>query len=456
MSRIKSYGVAFPQYRVEDKILFPRQAVKRSAQRAVCFSDEDVITLAYESASSLPNERVDGIFFATSTPVFHNRYHASFLADLLNLNSGILALDFTSGPRSGTDALLMANDLIDSGKYRNILVIAAGVDFPGIGNEKKRNTGHAACAILLSNEDGIGELHFGKSFSSALAETFTYKKNDIELDARFARDAGFKTNILLSLQNAILDAGSYDVVILNSPFARIAGPVFMKCGFNEAQFVKDEVQSLVGDTGAVHALLLVLVALESGKKKILLADYGNGTNLLEITSNYKHAGDTILQKANARSVIETYQDYLLLRKAGNFRSARYESREMFSSEMMAEREKNTMINRTGKKCTSCGTVYFLDQARCKKCKSGQFTPHDISGNGKVYALTHEHYFPVSFPPVTMVVIDMEGGGRMTVQQTDVLYPEKNTLTTGSSVRLVLRKMLENGARPDYFWKAKLI
>lgn len=456
MSRIKTYGVTFPQYRVADNILFPRHTGKHNAQRAVCYSDEDVITLAYESASLLPKERVDGIFFATSTPVFHERYHASFLADLLNLNSGILALDFTSGPRSGTDALLLANDLIDSGKYRNILVIAADVDFPSIGNERKNNSGHAACSVLLSNEDGIAELHFGKSFSSALAETFTYKKKDIELDARFARDAGFKSNILHALQNAILDAATYDAVILNSPYSRMAGPIFAKCGFDERQFVKDEMQSKVGNTGSVHAMLLMLAALEQGKKKILIADYGNGTNLLEVTSNVQYAGVTILQKASEASPIDSYQDYLLLRKAGNFRSARYEPKEMFSSEMMAEREKDTMIYRTGKKCADCGTVYFLEQARCKKCSCRQFVPHEISRTGDVYAFTSEHYFPATFPPVTMVVIDLDGGGRMTVQQTDIIYPEKNALKTGSKVKLVLRKMLENGARPDYFWKAKLI
>ena len=172
MSNIKSYGIGLPHYRIEDNTLHP--AGKKGVMKAVCFPDEDIITLAFQAASDIPKNNIDGIFFATSTPVFHNRYHASYLADLLNLSQGILALDFTNSSRSGTDALLLANDLIDSGKYKNILVAAVDVDFPEIGKERSTPFGHAACAILLSVEKGIAEISLAKSFSSSLAEEFSY------------------------------------------------------------------------------------------------------------------------------------------------------------------------------------------------------------------------------------------------------------------------------------------
>src|ERR1035441_3034321 len=103
MSQIKSYGIALPHFRVDDTTLHPKG--KKGAMKAVCFSDEDIITLAVESASKIEKEDIDGIFFATSTPVFDNRYHASCLADLLNFPQGILAIDFVNSARSGTDAL---------------------------------------------------------------------------------------------------------------------------------------------------------------------------------------------------------------------------------------------------------------------------------------------------------------------------------------------------------------
>src|ERR1035437_10064943 len=211
MSYIKSYGIALPHFRVEDNLLHPKG--KKGIMKAVCFSDEDVITLAYESASKIQKENIDGIFFATSTPVFRDRYHASYLADLLNLPQGILALDFTNSARSGTDALLLANQLIDSGKYNNILVIASEVHFPSIGKELSTPFGHAACSILLSSEKGIAEISSAGSFSSSLAEEFSYKGNNIQYDPRFSRDAGFKSTRLNSLKEFVSNPKSFDDII---------------------------------------------------------------------------------------------------------------------------------------------------------------------------------------------------------------------------------------------------
>ncbi len=464
MSHIKSYGIALPQFRMEDNTLHPKG--KRGVMKAVCFSDEDVITLAFQSAlncfenlksqvSSLKSG-IDGIFFATSTPVFHNRSHASFLADLLNLPQGILALDFTNSFRSGTDALLLASELIDSGKFKNILIVAADVDFPGIGKELSTPFGHAACSILIGNEKGIGEISFAKSFSSAFAEEFSYKGKSIQYDSRFSRDAGFKTNLISSLGKFKSIPKTVDAVILNSLYARMAGGIFAKAGFNEKQFAKDILSSKIGNTGSVHALLLLINEIENEKKTILLADYSNGTNLFEIKNKTTVKQKPLQEQLKNFDSINSYQDYLLLRKAGNFNSVKYHTKEMFSSEMMQEREKETLLYLKGLKCEKCGTIYYLKSARCKKCKCDKFSIVQLKNTGTVYAFTSEHYFPTSFPPITMAIIDLDGGGRMTVQQTDTMYPENNRMEIGSKVKLVLRKMMENDAKPNYFWKAKMI
>jgi 3-hydroxy-3-methylglutaryl CoA synthase len=462
MSYINAYGIALPQFRIEDNMLHPK--AKKGGMKSVCFSDEDIITLAFEAAQNCYENfqfpiskfkpEIDGIFFATSTPVFHNRYHASFLADLINLPQEILALDFTNSYRSGTDALLLANDLIGSGKYKNILVVASDVGFPDIGKELSTPFGHAACAILLNNEKGIAEITNSKSFSSSLAEEFQYKKSNIQYDPRFSRDAGFKNNITTSLNNFVSNPKSFDAVILNSLFSKMAGGIFVKAGFEENQFAKDSLISNLGNTGTVHPLLLLVNEIESGKKSILLADYANGTNFFEIKINSTSKHKSLQEQVNNYELIKCYQDYLLLHKAGNFNSIKYKTKDMFSSEMMQEREKETLLYLKGIKCEACGTIYYLKSARCKNCKCTTFSDVQLSRNGTVYSYTNEHYSPASFPPITMAVIDLEGGGRMTVQQTDTKYPENNKLEIGSKVKLVLRKMIENDAKPNYFWKAK--
>jgi uncharacterized OB-fold protein len=107
------------------------------------------------------------------------------------------------------------------------------------------------------------------------------------------------------------------------------------------------------------------------------------------------------------------------------------------------------------KCEKCETIYYLKSARCKKCKCDKFSTIQLAKTGSVYAFTKEHYFPTSFPPITMAVIDLDKGGRMTLQQTDIMYPGNNKMEIDSKVKLVLRKMIENDAKPNYFWKAKI-
>ncbi len=46
--------------------------------------------------------------------------------------------------------------------------------------------------------------------------------------------------------------------------------------------------------------------------------------------------------------------------------SKYETKEMFSSEMMQEREKDTLRYLKGIKCDTCGTVYYLKSTCCKK------------------------------------------------------------------------------------------
>ena len=56
----------------------------------------------------------------------------------------------------------------------------------------------------------------------------------------------------------------------------------------------------------------------------------------------------------------------------------------------------------------------------------------------------------------MAVIDLDGGGRVTLQQTNTMYPDKNNLQISSKVKLVLRKMTEGDEKPNYFFKAIII
>jgi len=464
MSFIKEYNIAIPKFRITDKVLHPR--LGRKGQHAICYTDEDIITLAYQAASILEtclpvgkarNSKleIDAVLFATTTPVFKNRYHASYIADLLNLDQGILAMDFGTSTRAGTDALLMADKLVKSGEYKNILVIASEVYYSKIGKETRAAFGHAAVAMIISADTGIAEITNAQSYSSALAEDFNYKGENIQYDARFARSEGFKRNLGLALSESNVNPSETNQVVLHSPYAKIAFGQLKKAGFDlEKQLMKDTVAMSVGNTGACHGLLLLISTIENGQGNTVLFDYLNGTNVIEISLNDSHPdpveGHSFI---NPFIEIETYQDYLQLRKQGKFTGRGYQSVEMFSSEMISEREKGNLVYLKGFECAKCGTVYFMNAARCNACHHEEFKEKQLQKTGTVYTVTSEYYFPNSFAPTNMVVIDLDGGGRMTVQQTDDMIPTKeNTLKIGDKVELVFRKMMENDKKPNYFWK----
>lgn len=455
MSNILKYGVAFPHFRIADNVLHPK--VRSKGQHSVCYTDEDIITLAYQACCNLKIDsiKVDGILFATTTPVFGERYHASFIADLLELPQGILALDVITTARAGTDALLLADRLIKSGSNKNVLIVAANVHFPGIGKETTTSFGHAAVAILVSNESGLAEITECNSFSSSVAEEFSYKNEDIQYDARFARTAGFVSNIGIVMKNGNVNPSVANNIIINSAYDKLVFGQFKKAGFDtEKQLIKDTFMTSVGHTGACHGLLLLINAIENQKGTTVLFDYLNGTNLINISTK-ETVKNSVLTSIPSTS-IDTYQDYLQLRKQGNFESKSYHSHEMFSSEMMLEREKDNLIYLKGYECVNCGTVYFMKASRCNSCHNTEFRKKQLSKTGTVFTITSEHYFPASFSPTNMVVVDLDGGGRITVQQTDDMFQNENTiLKIGDKVSLVYRKMMENDKKPNYFWKAKV-
>lgn len=473
MSTILDYGISLPRHRVDNSVLHPVQGAKKG-KRAVIFSDEDIITLAYAagtecldsscaaSGSSPGALGVDAVLFASTTPVFTHKYHASFLADLLALPTGVLAMDFTGSVRSATDALVIADQLLQTPDYRKVLLLAADAHFPAIGKELSTSgrEGHAGCALLLGTDGGMASIAACRSYSNSITEEYTYKDKAIQLDARFGREAGFLSGIALALKDFLAREGlkpeEIASVILNSIHARSAAGLFHKAGFDaEKQFFLDRVQAQTGITGVCHPILLLVHALQKQAGTVLFLDYYNGTNAVLLRNpGHAPAADRALDaRLSAAASIESYQDYLVLEKYGNAASLQGGRQEIFSSDIMLEREKDNIIHLKGFSCLKCGTVYLMKAQRCNACGNTDLEPRMLSTHGTVFTFTQEHYFPSAFPPVTMAVVDLDGGGRVTLQMTDELHPAQlDESFIGTRVRLVLRKMIENDMKPNYFWK----
>jgi hydroxymethylglutaryl-CoA synthase len=82
------------------------------------------------------------------------------------------------------------------------------------------------------------------------------------------------------------------------------------------------------------------------------------------------------------------------------------------------------------------------------------TPAPVSrlrGTIATYTVDHLAYSPS--PPVVQAVVDVDGGGRCTLEIADA---ESDRLTVGARVEFTFRRLFTAGGVHDYFWKARLV
>lgn len=73
------------------------------------------------------------------------------------------------------------------------------------------------------------------------------------------------------------------------------------------------------------------------------------------------------------------------------------------------------------------------------------------GTVAIYTVDHLAYSPS--PPVVQAVIDVDGGGRCTLEVADT---EPDRLRVGARVGFTFRRLFTAGGVHDYFWKARLL
>ena len=111
------------------------------------------------------------------------------------------------------------------------------------------------------------------------------------------------------------------------------------------------------------------------------------------------------------------------------------------------RETPSRYNMIGRKCGSCGKVYFPPRDMCPKCRRasmGKMEKLKLTGKGNVVSYSTVHDGLQEFQmqvPYTMAIVELEEGARITGQIVDC-KPED--VKIGSKVEAVFRKLGEEG------------
>ncbi|HDN18254.1 MAG TPA: Zn-ribbon domain-containing OB-fold protein, partial [Candidatus Bathyarchaeota archaeon] len=76
-------------------------------------------------------------------------------------------------------------------------------------------------------------------------------------------------------------------------------------------------------------------------------------------------------------------------------------------------------NLIGKKCLTCGKVYFPPRTICPNCRrKGKLTDYKLKGEGKILTFTVIHVAPEDFKrqaPYIMAIVKLDEGPKITTQ-----------------------------------------
>ncbi len=405
--------------------------------------DEDALTLAYEAAErclrghdlrgpegggGFDRSRVRALFVASTSWPRVAAAQADRIAAWLDLPESVEVATFGGSLRCGAAALRVAL----SSPTRPALVVAADRLTSPPGSEQEASLGDAAAAVLVGDGDGIARVCNWTSRADVTEWSST--------------DARFVTTHAARLASSVPREGCVRAAI-SAPGMRAAKAASAALRIPASTGAMDK----VGFCGAAHPLLALVELLEgaSAGERLLWAAVGDGVEgaTLEVmrpTGEKTLAGDL----AKARPVT-AYGTWLASR---TFFDDPAQQR-VFASAAMEKRDEEHLLRLHGTRCAACGATHTLPAPVCARCGAFEGAARiPLARAGRVFTFTHEHYVPTPTPPVTMAVVDLDGGGRILVQVADALSDE---VKTGARVRLVPRRLHMGGGVPNYYWKAVL-
>jgi 3-hydroxy-3-methylglutaryl CoA synthase len=435
--------------------------------------DEDSLTMAVEAAldclKGIQTTDIDGLFFASTTSPYKDKQIAATIATVLGLKKSTLTMDFGGSLRAGSNALRAAVDMIKSGSVSNILVIASEMRLGYPSGPGEMSFGDGAAAVIVGNSKVIAEVEENASVYEELQDFWRSDKDTFIRSAedRFIADEGFGKIVPMAVSELFsktkLTSKDYSHCVLYVPSQRQLAGLAKKLGFDPKAQCNDALFSKAGDAGAAMSLMLLVEALESAKpgNRILWACYGNGCDAFSIktTDGIENAGGNkrgVQGYLASKRMLANYSKYLRWRELIVLQPAARPAIELRQPGPQAQwRENDNVFRLRGTRCRHCGTPQYPPQRVCIVCGTkDDFEYYSFTDKpAKVYTFSHDFLVQSVDPPVTVAMVDFEGGGRMMCDVTD---RDPNQIKVGMPVEMTFRKLYYVGGIYNYWWKARPI
>ena len=385
MVGIKSYGAYIPFYRLSrDEIAKGWGTRSLGGEKAVANYDEDSITMAVAAAldcvKGFDREAVDGLFFATTTSPYYEKQGASVIAAATDLPRKTRTADLGNSLRSGSIAVGLAIDAINSGAANNIIVTAADCRLGAAGGESEQLFGDGAAALMLGNSEVIATIEGSYSITNEFTDRWRGVENTTvrSWEARFIISEGYLATVREAVSGILKKYGlapkDINKAVFYAPDPRSYVTLARSLGFDPRTQVQDTFHATVGNSGTAAALMTLVAALEEAKAgdKILFASYGDGADafIFQVTEQINKLGERrgVKNHLRMKMMLPSYQRYLQFRELIEMELPSLPEPISPSPVVMwRERKKNLALY--GVKCKQCGFIQYPPQRVCINCQA---------------------------------------------------------------------------------------
>lgn len=454
MASISSCSVYLPIWKLKrDEISKETGTPSLGGERAVAHWDEDSLTMAVEAARNFEGD-FDAVIFASTSPPFRIKQCASFIAAALDLSNNVFTMDITDSMRASTNALITANEFVDSGKFNRVLVVAADCVPTKPGTPYEQLYGDGAAAVVVEKVGGARILGYSTSTrplpgSWMLSGDDTLRDYDMRVDARYGYAASVQQAAMPLFAKLGLSPADIDRIVASAPDPKSYEGLLRAVGVRPEEFYFNN----VGIIGTAHPLFLLVSQLEK-TGRILLGGYGEGADVIVIEIN-DALESNIGKMLESRKEI-SYGDYLFNRGFVGIKDAPDRP-----SLTKFWRDEKSIIRFYGMKCRKCGTVSYPISRCCIECGAkDDYEEVRLGGRGKIYTYTIDYlvmpgnYTGDGVHPHCVAVVDLENGGRVMFEITDTLKSFEG-IECDAEVERTFRLLFEKNKFRYYGWKARL-
>src|SRR5262249_5359604 len=244
-------------------------------------------------------------------------------------------------------------------------------------------------------------------------------------------------------------------VALAAPDVRAAQEAARGAGIAPDRLVAPLVAE-AGVLGTPDPLVLLARRLETPAPGgfIALAAHRGGADvaLLPATRPLPAARPRALATALARPLpLASYAGYLRDRGVLPYEAPTPGPGEQYTTQL-EWRELRQDVRLYGSRCAACGMVQYPQARVCVGCRAqDRMSGHKLAKRGPSFTFTIDNMGATLEHPVGMVIVDLDGGGRVYVQTTDAAEAE---IAVGAPVALTFRRVNEGIGNRNYFWKAR--